>query len=91
VIIPRNFARIWYDLLKKSGLRRIRFHDLHHLHVSLLIDNGLDPRSVTDRIGHADPSFTMKKYAHAFEARRRVAAVPMTKLLEAHKEEENDT
>jgi integrase len=37
LLVPRKFDRVWYELLKKSGLPRIRFDDLRHLHVSLLV------------------------------------------------------
>ncbi|WP_245864774.1 tyrosine-type recombinase/integrase [Terribacillus aidingensis] len=32
---PRNLNRIFYSLIKQSGVKRIRFHDLRHTHASL--------------------------------------------------------
>lgn len=40
------------------------WHELRHHHASLLIAAGLSPRAVADRLGHADPSETLKTYAH---------------------------
>ena len=57
LLIPRNFDRIWYDLQGRADVPRVRFHDLRHFHASLLIDSGLDPRTVADRIGHANPVY----------------------------------
>jgi integrase len=48
-------------------LAKIRFHDFRHMHVSLLNKAGVDARTIADRIGHTDPSFTLKRYAHVFE------------------------
>lgn len=84
MLVPRNFDRVWYTLLRKSGNPKIRFHDLRHLHVSLLVRRGLDPRTVADRVGHTDPAFTLKQYSHMFESQRRAAAVGLDDLLKDH-------
>lgn len=41
-------------LITQAGLLDLRFHDLGHTSVTLLLEQGLDPKSVLDRIGHAD-------------------------------------
>ena len=38
-------------------------HELRHHHASLLIGAGSSPRAVADRLGHADPSETLRTYA----------------------------
>lgn len=60
---------------------RLRFHDLRHMSASLLIGAGTDVLTVAGRLGHADPSTTLRIYAHAFEARDRQAAEVMGALL----------
>ena len=80
-IIPRNFDRVWYSLQKQAGVRKIRFHDLRHMHVSLLNKKGIDARTIADRIGHTDPAFTLRRYAHVFEEQRQGAAIPLLELL----------
>jgi integrase len=60
---------------------RLRFHDLRHMSASLLIAAGTDVLTVAGRLGHADPSTTLRIYAHAFEARDRQAAEVMGALL----------
>ena len=78
---PRNFERTWYTLLARAGVTKIRMHDLRHLHVSLLVKEGFDPRTIADRVGHTDPAFTMRRYSHMFEDQRRRAAVSLDELL----------
>lgn len=81
-IHPRNFGRIWYSLQNSAGLPRIRFHDLRHMHVSMLIRTGnVDIRTIADRVGHADPAFTLRRYAHVFAQQRRESAKPLKDLL----------
>lgn len=80
-LYPRNFTRVWYGLLDKAGVTKVRLHDLRDLHVSLLVKHGLDPRTIADRIGHSDPAFTLRQYSHAFEEQRQAAAVGLMDLL----------
>jgi integrase len=68
-------------------LPHLRFHDLRHMHVSLLNKAGVDARTIADRIGHTDPAFTLKRYAHVFEDQRKAAAIPLLRLLSPPKGE----
>ena len=86
-IHPRNFYRTWRVLLKKVDVLRTSIHDLRHLHVSLLIDKDVDQKTIADRVGHTDPSFTLRRYGHLFEKRRRKAAMSVQDLL---KEDDED-
>jgi integrase len=73
--------------LEGKVLPHIRFHDLRHIHVSLLNKAGVDARTIADRIGHTDPAFTLKRYAHVFEDQRKAAAIPLLRLLSPPKSE----
>lgn len=82
VISPGNLAqRHWYPLRKESQCKLIRFHDLRHTYASLAIRAGMDIRLLADRLGHRDPSFTLRVYAHVFEQYRQSGAMPLEKLL----------
>lgn len=60
-----------------------RFHDLRHLSATEMVGQGMDPRTVATRLGHADPSVTLAVYAHAVEARDRDAADGLGRVLGA--------
>ncbi len=66
---------------EKKVFPHLRFHDLRHMHVSLLNKAGVDARTIADRIGHTDAAFTLKRYAHVFEDQRKAAAIPLQTLL----------
>jgi integrase len=85
-IHPRNFQRTWDKLQEVAGVPHIRLHDARHLHASLLIRQGFDPRAVADRLGHSDPSFTLRTYSHAFEERRQAMAIGLSDLLGTDRE-----
>jgi integrase len=60
-----NFRwRIWYKLLEKAGLRRIRIHDLRHTFASLLIQNGESLVYVKEQMGHYSIQLTVDTYGH---------------------------
>lgn len=80
-IHPRNFDRTWKKLKQQADVPHIRLHDLRHLHVSLLVRQGFDPRAVADRVGHTNPAFTMRRYSHMFDEQRSAMAISITDLL----------
>ena len=53
-----------------SGLSGVTFHVLRHTFASLLIDQGHDVVFVSRQLGHANPSITLKVYAHLFDHER---------------------
>ena len=55
---------------KRSGVKRIRVHDLRHSHVSLLIDKGFTALAIADRLGHEAVDVTYR-YAHLFPSVQR--------------------
>ncbi len=67
---------------RESELKRIKFHGLHHTHVSLLIENGADLRVVSERVGHTSAAFTQEIYQHLYDDQRGLAALGLTNMLE---------
>ena len=61
-----NFSRrVWQPALAAAGLSsRIRFHDLRHTHVALLIAAGVPVKAVQERLGHTSIVTTMDRYGH---------------------------
>lgn len=53
--------------IEKSGVKKIRIHDLRHSHCSYLIGNGIDVVSVANRLGHSSINTTLQTYSHALE------------------------
>lgn len=61
---PHNFIREWRSLIKKSKLRKIRFHDLRHTHATLLLEAGINMKAVSHRLGHSTVNMTLDTYSH---------------------------
>ncbi|WP_276971326.1 tyrosine-type recombinase/integrase [Ferrimicrobium acidiphilum] len=56
-------------------------HELRHFSATQLIAAGVDLRTVSGRLGHADPAITMRIYAHVVEAKDRNAADILGKII----------
>lgn len=60
--------------LEEFGLPRIRFHDLRHTAITMMLRYGVDVRTAADIAGHADPAITLSRYSHvlpSMQARAR--------------------
>jgi len=63
-IRPDYISGVFPDLLKKNGLRHIRFHDTRHSCASLLLKNGVSMKEIQAWLGHSDYGTTANLYAH---------------------------
>ena len=64
IIKPDYLTDSFRNLLRKNGLRPIRFHDLRHTCASLLLKNGVPMKQIQEWLGHSDFSTTANIYAH---------------------------
>ena len=77
-----NFTRRSFrPLLKKAGLPPIRFHDLRHTAASLLFAEGVHPKVVQERLGHATIAITLDTYSHVIPTMQKEAATQLDALL----------
>ena len=51
---------------EKSGVKKIRVHDLRHSHASLLIELGFSPLLIAERLGHEEIETTLQTYSHLY-------------------------
>lgn len=60
------YRRVWKPAAEAAGLDGVRFHDLRHTAASLMIRAGADPLTLSRRLGHAKPSYTLDLYGHFY-------------------------
>lgn len=54
----------WFDKWQdKNNIRNIRFHDMRHTHATILLSQGVDIKTISERLGHADIQTTLNIYA----------------------------
>ena len=61
---PDSMTRKWLRFLKDNDLPHIRLHDLRHSNATALIQAGVNPRVVQQRLGHSDVNITLNTYTH---------------------------
>ena len=71
---PEHVSRVFDTMVEKAKLRDIRFHDLRHLHSSLLIAAGVPIAVVSKRLGHSTIAVTVDLYGHLLRDANRQAA-----------------
>jgi len=81
-ISQRNLIRSYKSLLARAGLpQAIRFHDLRHSCASLLLTQGVSPRTIMETLGHSQIGLTLNTYSHVVPSLQRDAADVMDRLL----------
>ena len=68
-------------LAHQEGLEGMRFHDLRHTVVTYMLDAGENPRTVQEFVGHSDPGFMLRQYAHVLEKSKRQASDALMRSL----------
>lgn len=80
-----NPQTLGYEFLKLirelPGQPRISFHGLRHTHATLLLKQGVHPKVVQERLGHANISITMDTYSHVIEGMDAGAAESFAALF----------
>jgi len=82
-MIPDNLAgRDFKHFLEVAGLPDIRFHDLRHTAATMLLRQKVNVKVVSEMLGHADISITLRIYAHELPGMHEAAAQAMDDLFQ---------
>ncbi|MCT7365101.1 integrase [Mycolicibacterium llatzerense] len=71
---PDTIRQRFDRLAAAAGLSRITFHDLRHSYATGALKAGVNPKVISERIGHADVGFFLQTYAHVIKNDDREAA-----------------
>jgi integrase len=74
-------ARRFKPLLRRAGLPEIRFHDLRHTCATLLLTKNVNPKVVSEMLGHASIAITLDTYSHVLPTMQESAAKAMEDAL----------
>ena len=78
---PDAFSQSFDRLLARGTQPRIRLHDLRHTHASILLKAGVPVKVVSERLGHANPAFTITVYQHIIPGMQADAATVFSDLV----------
>ena len=72
----------WFEkFIKRHGFPHVTLHSLRHTNATLMIAEGVDVKTVSKRLGHANTSTTLNIYTHALQSRDREAAEKLDRVL----------
>lgn len=78
---PDHFSQLFDRTVARLKLRRVRLHDLRHTYATLALRAGVDPKTVSSRLGHATVAFTLDVYTKAVPQLDREAADKIAGLI----------
>ena len=78
---PDSMSRKWRRFLETNNLPPIRFHDLRHSHATALIQAGVSPKVVQERLGHSDVQITLNTYTHVLPEMDIEAAEKLDRII----------
>ena len=81
-----GFRRSWWQpAVEAAKLEPLKFHELRHTYVSMLIDAGANPKEVSRWAGHSSVAFTLDQYGHLYEDRDDELSDRLDALLDARR------
>ncbi|PLS87636.1 MAG: site-specific integrase [Actinobacteria bacterium] len=82
IVNPSNLRnRSFAKLLERAGLNGVRFHDLRHTCATLLLSKNVNPKIVSEMLGHANIAITLDTYSHVLPDMQEKAARAIEEAL----------
>jgi integrase len=85
---PQHRSNVLRDFKARAqalGLPILKVHGLRHTNATLLMDAGVNPKTVSERLGHSDVGITLRTYTHVNAAEQQRVSDVMVGLLETKK------
>jgi integrase len=78
---PTSPTTWWNRFIERTEIRHIRLHDLRHTSATLLINQGVHAKIISERLGHSNIRITMDTYGHALQTADKEAAEKLDGLF----------
>ena len=80
---PNSVTRALQVIAESVGLKGVRLHDLRHAHATILLQQGVHPKIVQERLGHSSVATTLDIYSHVLPGLQEAAARRFDEGLES--------
>ena len=74
-------SKAFTKLVKEAGFPDLTMHGLRHTHATILLEQGVNPKVVSERLGHASVATTMDIYSHVLPDMQEKAAQAIDTVL----------
>ncbi len=79
---PRTLQDVFKRLLKEAEISDANFHSTRHTFATRAIEAGMDVKTLSMILGHADVSTTLNRYAHVLDDQKRAAMALINSFYE---------
>ena len=80
-MLPDEITRRFTVLARAVGLSDVTFHSLRHTHATMMLQQGVHPKIVQERLGHSTISITLDTYSHVTPGLQEAAAARFDEAL----------
>ncbi len=85
-IDPRTYQKLFKRLLTVAGVKNLKFHTIRHTFATRALELGVDIKTISEILGHADVSITLNVYAHSLMEQKKMAMEKLNELYITHSE-----
>lgn len=78
-VFPRAYQRSFECMLEKLQIKHYGFHSLRHTFATQLLEKKVDIKTISELLGHSNPSITLNTYVHTNWNNKRKAMDIITK------------
>ena len=78
---PNGISRDFAGLVKAAGLPHLSLHGLRHAHATMMLEEGINPKIVSERLGHSTIAITMDVYSHVLPGMQEAAVLALDAKL----------
>ena len=78
--IPWNISEILKNMCREVGIPPRNFYSLRHTHATVLLELGVRPKIVQERLGHSSIRITMDTYSHVAPTIQQQAVAELEKI-----------
>ena len=85
---PDTVTRAWQNIATRADVKVIWLHDARHTYASLMLKQGIHPKIVRERLGHATIAVTLDTYSHVAPGLQEAAAERFDELINFSRDSE---
>lgn len=78
---PKNLLATFKNIVNKHNLPLIRFHDLRHTFATIALQNDINPKIVSEILGHSKIQMTLDLYSHVLPEMQKEATTKLEKMM----------
>jgi len=79
--ISRHFLRKMTTFTTRLDIPKVTFHELRHTHATLMLQSNVNPKVVSERLGHSKVNITLDTYSHVLPNMQKDAVLKLTETM----------